>query len=73
MGSFDAVAHLFSNLDLSDGEKEAMHGDITNCHTFMSFISSVEDYDSVMLAESDVVEYDAAYYPSFRRGWGDYF
>jgi hypothetical protein len=37
----------------------------------MALINSTEDYDSVMIAEDDVVDYEAALYPAFRSGWGD--
>jgi len=56
VGSPEAVSHLFSNLDLSDSEKDALFGRITNCHTLMTAIDSADDFDSFMITEEDIAE-----------------
>jgi hypothetical protein len=56
VGEYEAASHLFANLELTEAEKDALYGRITNCHTLMTAIDSADDYDSYMISEDDIAE-----------------
>jgi len=45
---------LFKNLELTGAEKDILFGKVINCHTFMLFIESTQDFDSNIMTEEDL-------------------
>jgi hypothetical protein len=76
VGSTEPVSHLFKNLELTDAEREILFGKAVNCHTFMSFIESTQDFDSNIITEEDLdgtAEFDNSvfYHSPANKSWDD--